>query len=423
MLQLLRENNFSQNGFLREISSPSVKMKRLIFTTAKYVVADGDTVEKIAARFDCTPSQLMKLNKLHSRVLFCGQSIFVPDGETVVEDDASSNTSMSEHADYRKKSQESRTADTVPAAPAVVPPPVPSEEVAAELDAECVQKFLKLNTYQVTKGDGDIPGILIITPNCVMFDPDPTHPAVTENGQDKYGMVAPVDVVVSIGLYEGGSPQPAPAGEHDDSTLVSRRERARTTSEDYWAVLENDDVSGLPDITAPFVPPTAPPPDDFDRRRRASTSDLTLDQNQIKILQQFSSKPPSPAPTFKEQRRATMSFVKSAGPVRKLSGFLKKRDKSVDVLMENGEKNEISSVKRKLSAGKPETSSADVVVHQLEFNDKWYLTNPPTQELDHTDRHSDDILSKQKENYEIFALLKRKTEELRKNLVSFTIFR
>ena len=36
-------------------------------------VADGDTLEKVALRFNSTPSELLHLNKLNSRTIFPGQ--------------------------------------------------------------------------------------------------------------------------------------------------------------------------------------------------------------------------------------------------------------------------------------------------------------------------------------------------------------
>lgn len=46
--------------------------------SVEYVVNDSDTLERIAAKYDCTPSELMKLNRLHSRMVFSGQKIYVP---------------------------------------------------------------------------------------------------------------------------------------------------------------------------------------------------------------------------------------------------------------------------------------------------------------------------------------------------------
>lgn len=57
-------------------------------------------------------------------------------------------------------------------------------------DTDCLRRFLKVKVKQVTESDGTVTGTLLITPNCVMFDPDLTHPLVKENGPDLYGMVA-----------------------------------------------------------------------------------------------------------------------------------------------------------------------------------------------------------------------------------------
>lgn len=48
----------------------------------EYVVKSSDTLESIAARHDCMPTELMKLNRLHSRMVFAGQILFVPDGNS-----------------------------------------------------------------------------------------------------------------------------------------------------------------------------------------------------------------------------------------------------------------------------------------------------------------------------------------------------
>jgi len=41
--------------------------------TLAYTVHGSDTLTSVAARFDTTPSELVSLNKLHSRLIFPGQ--------------------------------------------------------------------------------------------------------------------------------------------------------------------------------------------------------------------------------------------------------------------------------------------------------------------------------------------------------------
>lgn len=45
-------------------------------------VADRDTLTSIAARFDTTPSELTKLNRLATPFVFPGQQLYVPLRET-----------------------------------------------------------------------------------------------------------------------------------------------------------------------------------------------------------------------------------------------------------------------------------------------------------------------------------------------------
>ncbi|ETN87046.1 GRAM domain protein, partial [Necator americanus] len=71
-----------------------------------------------------------------------------------------------------------------------------------EADSDCLQRFLKIKVKQVTESDGTVSGTLLVTPNCLMFDPDVTHPLVKENGQDLYGMVANMDEIVSVSVYK-----------------------------------------------------------------------------------------------------------------------------------------------------------------------------------------------------------------------------
>jgi len=42
---------------------------------------------------------------------------------------------------------------------------------------------------------------LLVTPNAVMFDPDVSDPLVLEHGSDKFGMIAPMDLIISAAMY------------------------------------------------------------------------------------------------------------------------------------------------------------------------------------------------------------------------------
>lgn len=69
----------------------------LLLLIEKYLlqVADRDTLTSVAARFDTTPSELTKLNRLATPFIFPGQQLYVPlrnapdnesEGSTPIED-------------------------------------------------------------------------------------------------------------------------------------------------------------------------------------------------------------------------------------------------------------------------------------------------------------------------------------------------
>ncbi|KPI93473.1 hypothetical protein RR46_10733 [Papilio xuthus] len=51
--------------------------------TMTYTVRDRDTLTSLAARFDTTPSELTKLNRLATQFIFPGQTLLVPDKRKV----------------------------------------------------------------------------------------------------------------------------------------------------------------------------------------------------------------------------------------------------------------------------------------------------------------------------------------------------
>ncbi|XP_067666112.1 nuclear receptor coactivator 7-like isoform X3 [Haliotis asinina] len=82
--------------------------------------------------------------------------------------------------------------------------PVPqklTEEEAKQLDQECYERFIKINVKHITDGQGVVSGTLIVTPNAVMFDPNVSDPLVIEHGTELYGMITPMDMVISAAMY------------------------------------------------------------------------------------------------------------------------------------------------------------------------------------------------------------------------------
>lgn len=53
----------------------------------------------------------------------------------------------------------------------------------------------------ITDGQGVVAGVLLVTPNTVMFDPNVSDPLVIEHGAEAYGVIAPVDFVVNAALF------------------------------------------------------------------------------------------------------------------------------------------------------------------------------------------------------------------------------
>ncbi|XP_069994156.1 oxidation resistance protein 1 [Penaeus vannamei] len=48
---------------------------------------------------------------------------------------------------------------------------------------------------------GVVAGVLLVTPNAIMFDPNVSDPLVIEHGPESYGVIAPMDFVVNAALY------------------------------------------------------------------------------------------------------------------------------------------------------------------------------------------------------------------------------
>ncbi|KAL3115562.1 hypothetical protein niasHT_015900 [Heterodera trifolii] len=182
-----------------------------------------DTLEGIAAAHDCTIGGLVKLNKLTSRMVFPGQKLLVPSVFSSEGDTKSKNGCATD--EKHGKGEHKTIKDSVQKGPGQAVRTLSSAEtspihhgrkgqrqsnaelgrMASELDnddQECIQRFLKTRVKQITESDGTILGTLLVTPNCLMFDPDPDHPLVRENGSDLYGMVANMEDIVSVTVYK-----------------------------------------------------------------------------------------------------------------------------------------------------------------------------------------------------------------------------
>uniref|UniRef100_A0A0N4ZSS5 LysM domain-containing protein n=1 Tax=Parastrongyloides trichosuri TaxID=131310 RepID=A0A0N4ZSS5_PARTI len=205
----------------------------------EYEVKSTDTLAAIAAAHDCTISELIKLNKLPTRMVFSGQIIRVPiPGQQIqiTSNQNKGNANMSGKDCQISKTQggqtlqprsfsvnETASSDGIRKGPGGVIPvqaakyanqnplaktqsvPVTSKATdnsdELEDDTDCLQRFLKIKVKHVTESDGTVTGTLLVTPNCLMFDPDVSHPLVKENGQDLYGMIANMEDINSVAVY------------------------------------------------------------------------------------------------------------------------------------------------------------------------------------------------------------------------------
>ncbi|CAL4062975.1 unnamed protein product, partial [Meganyctiphanes norvegica] len=170
-------------------------------------VQNNDTLMSLAARFDTTPSELTQLNRLKSRLIFPGQVLAVPDRSGNKEKgdgkaDMLSTNTQDALSSIRPPLTGERGELRPPPSPHKLPrTPANSVDVERSLDRDCLEKFLKITVRHITDGQGVVAGVLLVTPNAVMFDPNVSDPLVIEHGPESYGVIAPMEYVVNGALY------------------------------------------------------------------------------------------------------------------------------------------------------------------------------------------------------------------------------
>jgi len=131
-----------------------------------YTVKDGDTINKIAAMHDTTPTKLAQINRMSgSRFVFPGQILKLP-----------------------------------PPEPPKPPEPDidwPKEPIIDKDVVDLTNNFVRINVKHITEGKGIVDGTLLLTSKTVMFDPYPHHPLVAESNVDNYQIMLPVNLVVN----------------------------------------------------------------------------------------------------------------------------------------------------------------------------------------------------------------------------------
>ncbi|KAM6910117.1 oxidation resistance protein 1a isoform 2-T2 [Xenentodon cancila] len=179
--------------------------------TIEYSVESRDTLNSIALKFDTTPNELVQLNKLFSRAVVPGQVLYVPDPEYV--SSVGSSPSLSPISPLSPTSSEAdleKVPDTdAPQKAEAIHPPVFSAlrqsrvvSSTSEEEEALTEKFLKINCKYITDGKGAVSGVLLVTPNNIMFDPHRMDPLVQAHGCEEYGIMCPLEEVQSAAIYK-----------------------------------------------------------------------------------------------------------------------------------------------------------------------------------------------------------------------------
>uniref|UniRef100_T1PAR9 Oxidation resistance protein 1 n=1 Tax=Musca domestica TaxID=7370 RepID=T1PAR9_MUSDO len=185
--------------------------------TINYTVGNRDTLTSVAARFDTTPSELTHLNRLNSSFIYPGQQLLVPDKSakdnvsTSSTDDkagGSSASGKSSPVDRKLSVEEQNDADDIldslrPGSPKPghIERVDPAGRADGGNDPVITQRFLKINVRHITDGQGVVGGVLLVTPNAVMFDPNVSDPLVIEHGPESYGVIAPMELCVNAAIF------------------------------------------------------------------------------------------------------------------------------------------------------------------------------------------------------------------------------
>uniref|UniRef100_A0A3Q4MFL3 Oxidation resistance protein 1 n=1 Tax=Neolamprologus brichardi TaxID=32507 RepID=A0A3Q4MFL3_NEOBR len=154
--------------------------------TIEYSVESRDTLNSIALKFDTTPNELVQLNKLFSRAVVPGQ---VP-----------KSSALRSH--YNQRSSLTHAISPLSIHPPVFSALRQSRVVSSTSEEEeaLTEKFLKINCKYITDGKGAVSGVLLVTPNNIMFDPHRMDPLVQAHGCEEYGIMCPLEEVQSAAI-------------------------------------------------------------------------------------------------------------------------------------------------------------------------------------------------------------------------------
>uniref|UniRef100_A0A673ZKN1 Oxidation resistance protein 1 n=1 Tax=Salmo trutta TaxID=8032 RepID=A0A673ZKN1_SALTR len=227
--------------------------------TIEYAVETRDTLNNIALKFDTTPNELVQLNKLFSRAVCPGQVLYVPDPEHISSVGSSPSLSpisplspTSSEADLEKESDGAPRPDAhhhhhAPVFSALRQARVVSS--TSEEEEALTEKFLKINCKYITDGKGAVSGVLLVTPNNIMFDPHRMDPLVQEHGCEEYGYMCPLEEVMSAAIYKEITDKPCRLSVGRLSVCLTVTHRGPPDPEQRLRVPGNDSGSAAPRST------------------------------------------------------------------------------------------------------------------------------------------------------------------------------
>ncbi|XP_055728485.1 nuclear receptor coactivator 7-like isoform X2 [Salvelinus fontinalis] len=179
------------------MSRQAKKEKRRPPGTVEYTVGPQESLNSIALKFNITPNKLVQLNRLFSHSVYPGQKLFVPDvGQSEADSQSVSSSDPTSIKDLSEKVSQDGDFSGRSVRPLRRERSPPSED-----ENPAIVKFIKMSCKYFTDGMGVVGGVMIVTPNNIMFDPHKSDPLVIEHGCEEYGLICPMEEVVSVALY------------------------------------------------------------------------------------------------------------------------------------------------------------------------------------------------------------------------------
>ncbi|XP_055302113.1 nuclear receptor coactivator 7 isoform X14 [Sitodiplosis mosellana] len=236
-LDSLRSTVEGRFDSVERLSKEKLKGSLPSIPTTTYMVGNRDTLTSVAARFDTTPGELTSLNKLNSSFIYPGQSLLVPDktgsssenisdlgSDVAIQGSPIEKTRKLSTEEVQQEEKERELLDGLrPGSPKpghikrIESPAIKNQN---EDDPIVTQRFLKINVRHITDGQGVVGGVLLVTPNAVMFDPNVSDPLVIEHGPESYGVIAPMELVVNAAIFHDIAHMRVAGGESSSSEKV-----------------------------------------------------------------------------------------------------------------------------------------------------------------------------------------------------------